>query len=374
MKIAVNGRHVLNHLEGIGHYTVEVVGRLAGEYPKDEFHILYDRKDHGTQLKAPNIIEHVVFPPARHPLLWSIWFNSRIPQIMSRIEADVFFSPEGMLSLTSEVPTLMTIHDLAYIHFPEYSIGSHRKFLENNMPKFIKKADKISCVSQFTKNDVQALFPAVENKLSIAYNGVRNLFDPVTEESKFQIREKVTEGKKYVIYVGSIHPRKNIAKLIHAFLRMNASIDKPMMLVLAGRMAWKSDEIKKTLNQKEVMEHVLHLEGLNDKEVSQLIAGAEALCYISLWEGFGVPVLEAMASGVPVVTSGESAMEEICAHAAYYCDPYNVDSIQEALLSIVGDQETRKKYIVEGFKRASLFNWDETADSIYRLLTEMTCK
>lgn len=373
MIIAVNARMLLPLLEGVGHYTFEVVNEMAKAHPEDEFHLIFDRKYDSKFIVLPNVHGHVLTPPTRHPLLWYIWFEYRIPRLLKKIGADVFFSPDGHLSLRNRVPTLLTIHDLAYLHFPEGSQRSHRKYLQKNIPKFIKKAELISCVSRFTRDDLIAHFPEAKGKTYVAYNGVREIFSPMPESDKKTFRNKVSNGAPYFLYLGSMHLRKNIVRIIKAFDLFKKHSGRSTKLILAGRMAWNSKDIEEALLESPFRDSIIHLSKI-DKCIESLVGSAEAMIYVSLFEGFGLPVLEAMACGVPVITSKNSAMEEICGESALYVNPIDVNSISEQMENLIGDNDIKKRLIKQGLNRVQDFSWTLTAASIYKNLRSIIIK
>ena len=370
MKIAVNGRLLTNRLEGIGQYIVQVVKNMAAQHPEDEFIILTDRKKHKPILLGSNVQYFKIGLPTRHPVLWKLWFEYSVPKALSEVKADLFFSPEGMMSTRCSIPTLMTIHDLAYIHYPDASISSHKNYLVKNFPKFITASDRISCVSNFTQKDVIAQFPASRDKCFVAHNGLNQEFVPINEERRKSFRERLTNGQSYILYLGSIHPRKNIARLIRAYEFLRSSSKKRCHLILAGRMAWNSREIEEMIANSAYYKEIKHLDNFDDN-LTNLVGAADCMCYISLFEGFGLPTLEAMGSGVPVVTSRASAMEEVCENAAVYVDPNDVTSIANGLNKALNNADLKTQMIAEGLKQANKFKWKNTAAQIYKALTEL---
>ena len=272
MKVAVNTRLLTPRPEGIGNYIFETVTRMADKNPQDEFHLIFDRPFRQDWLKHDNMFGHVLRPPTRHPILWKYWFNHRLPRFLNKVKADCFFSPEGMLSLNAKIPTMMTIHDLAYVEFPEGSIRSHRLFLERYMPRFIDKADRIACVSQTTKKSLDVHFPGHTNKVVVIPNGVNERYQPSTAIEKIEFRKKYTGGRPYILYLGSLHPRKNILNLIEAFELFKRQSNDDYFLVLAGRLAWKSREIKQKIIESDVQEDIIHLTDY-ESDIVQLFGG-----------------------------------------------------------------------------------------------------
>lgn len=369
MKIAINTRLLLPRLEGIGNYTLEVLRNMVEQHPDDEFHFFFDRKYDPRFLFAPNVIPHVIWPQARHPLLWTLWFDHMVTRKLAELKPDVFFSPEAFLSKNSEVPTVMTVHDLAYLAFPEGTQKSHFQYLKKQVPLFLERADRISCVSAFTKMHLLEHFPQYASKCHVHHNGLSNGFTPISEELKRSVKLKYTDGKPYFLYLGAIHPRKNIFRLLRAFEGVKKDKSTAYKLVLAGRFSWDNDTLIKAIENSPYNADIVLLDHIVTERYD-LMGAADVFCYPSLFEGFGLPVLEAMSCGVPVITSRNSAMEEVGGQHVLTVDPLDTDKIQAKMLRIIQDRVLAKELAEKGQHRAQNFKWSNTAEGVYRLLTD----
>jgi len=348
MKVAINGRFLQSRLEGIGRYTLELVDHMTQRHPQHEWHIILDRRYDHELFSRENLIIHILYPSARHPLLWQYWFEYRIPRLLSKIGADVFFSPDGYLSLRTEVPTVLTIHDLAYAVRPSDLRKSHLRYMQKYLPQYLEKATSIVAISDFTKASIAKYQPEVSHKVSRIYNGVSDSFRPISDKDKIATRTRWTGGRPYFLYIGAIHPRKNVARLVKAFLRYKEQSNDPSVLLIVGRYGWLSKDIEQQIKAGISTGDVIHIkESIEDIET--LVGGAICMCYISLLEGFGLPVLEAMACGVPVLTSIDSSMAEVAGPMVTYVDPYDISSSQKALLTA----------------HAAKFNWAQTALEVF---------
>ena len=371
MKIAVTTRLLNGRLEGIGHHTFELLNRLIATHPEIEWHLINDGIKNQILFPQDNVIHHKLLPPTRHPLLWYYWYEWAIPRLLQRIRADAIWYPDGMMSLKANTPSLLTIHDLAYLHFPEGTIGSHRKYLNWLMPRQLKKAHQVACVSDFTLQDLKSSFSEPLNKLTVIPNATKEKFSPISSEIQERFRAKYTDGQRYFLYLGSIHPRKNILRLIKAYDLFRSTHPKGPKLILAGRWAWKSNAIQKALEQSDFRDDIFHLSEI-DEIIYFLVGSALAMVYISLWEGFGMPVLEAMQSGVPVITSADSAMSEVAQEAAIYVDPLRIDFIAKGLELIYTKPSLRSELIEDGIQRAQQYNWDDSAGIIAKELLQLS--
>ena len=247
MRIAVNARELLKgRMEGIGRYIFETTRRMVLDHPEDEFFFFFDRAYDPSFIFAENVTPIVVHPQARHPILWYLWFEWGVPYYLRKLDIDVFYSGDTYASMKTDVPTLIVCHDIAYKHYPDHLRTSHRKYYQNNFPKFHKKANHIVAVSNFTKEDIVETYQVSPDKVTIGYNATPKGFAPKSEEQKQSIREELTEGHPYFMYVGSLHPRKNVVNLIKAFDLFKKTNKTDHKLVLVGRMAWKNEELQKT--------------------------------------------------------------------------------------------------------------------------------
>lgn len=366
MVIAVNTRYLLKEgLEGYGYFTKEVTQRLVAMHPDHRFHFVFDRPYDPAFVFSSNVEAHVLSPEVRHPLQWKYWYDVKIPFLLKKIKADVFFSPDGQCSLTSSVPQCIAIHDLGFLHYPETYKKSHVGYLKHYLPKFVKKAASVLTVSTFSKQDIITQYLTPELKVSVVYNGIKETFRPIELEEQNSVKDKYTEGTEYFLYVGAIHPRKNLVSLLKAFSIFKRRLHSSMKLVLAGRLAWKNDEFLELLKTYKYKDDVVMTGYLEETELVKLMASAYAFVYPSLFEGFGVPVAEAMKCRVPVLTSKDSAMEEITEGAALYFDPKNVEDMADKLMRIYKDEDGRKTLIEKGTIVAQKYTWQQTADAVW---------
>ena len=366
MVIGVNTRFLLKeNLEGFGYFTKQVLAVLVKKYPEHQFHFFFDRPFDQEFIFASNVKGHVLSPPARHPLLWKYWFDIKVGNALKKVKADVFFSPDGQCSLLTKVPQCMVVHDLAFLHYPGGYQTSHVGYYRAFTPKFIRKATSILTVSNFSKKDIIDHYQTPGSKINVVYNGVKEVFAPLSFEKQISIKDEHTGGTEYFLYVGAIHPRKNLVNLLKAFSIFKRRLHSSMKLVLAGRLAWKNNEFLELLKTYKYKEDIVLTGYLEEKELARLMASAYAFVYPSLFEGFGVPVAEAMKCGVPVLTSKASAMEEITEGAALYFDPKNIDDMADKLMRIYKDEDGRKKLIEKGLTVAQQYTWEQTAQAVW---------
>jgi glycosyltransferase involved in cell wall biosynthesis len=372
MIIAVNTRFLQKGaLEGYGYFINETMQRIATQHPEHQFYFLFDRPYDESFVFSPNVTGIIVSPPARHPVLWKWWYDVKIPLLLKKLRADVFLSPDGFCSLTTRVPQCLVIHDLGFLRYPQGYTRSHLFFYKRYTPRFLGRAKRIATVSNFSKKDMVATYGLPESKITVVYNGVREVFQPTSFEEQMLVREKYTGGAGYFISVGAIHPRKNLITLLKAFSQFKKKQRSQMKLVLAGRLAWKNDAFLELLKTYRYRTDVVLLNYIEDEqELARLVAAAYALVYPSYFEGFGVPVAEAMQCGVPVLTSKDSAMQEISEGAALYFDPSDAADLAACLIRIYKDEPLRTELVTEGKAVAQKYTWQHTADALWQCMMQ----
>jgi glycosyltransferase involved in cell wall biosynthesis len=371
MKIAVNTRFLLQeYLEGYGYFIYETFKRITNDHPEHEFIFIFDRPYDQRFIFSSNITPVITGPPARHPLLWKYWYDIKIPSVLKKHKADVFVSPDGYCSLKTKLPQCMVLHDLAFLHFPGYNKPSHLVFYKKYTPKYLAKAAIVATVSQFSKQDILAHYPVDEKKIDVVYSAAKEIFKPVSETVRQEIKNSYTEGKEYFLYTGAIHPRKNLLNLLKAFSVFKKRQKSNTKLMLAGRLAWKYDSFVESLKNYKYRQDVVMLGYVDEQALVNITGSAYALVYPSLWEGFGVPVLEAMQCGVPVITSSSSPMQEIGADAALYADAHNFENIAEQMMRIYKDENLRKELIEKGRMVATHYSWERTAGLLWNSIVK----
>jgi len=362
MRIAVNTRFLLNdYLEGYGYFVYETFKRITQNHPEHEFIFIFDRPFDQRFIFSSNIIPVIASPPARHPLLWKWWYNVKVPIILKKYKAELFVSADGFCSLSTKVRQCLVVHDLSFLHFPSFIKKSHLVFYKRHTPKFLDKANSVATVSQFSKQDILQHYNISPEKINVVYSAAKQNFQPVSEEVKLQIKENYSVNKEYFLYTGAIHPRKNLLNLLKAFSVFKKRQQSSTKLLVAGRLAWKYDSFIKSLETYKYRDDVVLLNYLEESELVKITASAYAVVYPSLFEGFGVPVLEAMQCEVPVITSEASAMQEIAGDAALYADAENYHDLAEKMMRLYKDESLRNELIQKGKNIARLYSWDRTA-------------
>jgi glycosyltransferase involved in cell wall biosynthesis len=371
MHIAINTRFAwYGYQEGYGRFTREVCSRLPGLAPEDAFLYLDDRPHAGRLSDAPNLRQRSIGPPARHPLLWKLWYDLRLPAVLRRERAEVLFSPDGICSLHTSVPQVVAIHDLAFLRDSSYLPAAQYQYYKWHTPRFIRQARRVVTVSACSRDDIHRHYPFAVGKVEVVPNAADPAFRPMGWEERSAFREAHTEGREYFLCVGSVHPRKNLVNLLRAFSVFKRRQRSNMLLLVAGRMAWRNGEFERMLSTFRYRHDVRLLGYVPQERMAGLMASAWALVYPSLWEGFGIPVLEAMQSGVPVVCSGNSSLPEVAADAGLYFDPLQPEDMGRQLSLVFRDEALRARMVARGLELARGYSWDTSARRLLAILRE----
>lgn len=371
MRIAVNTRLLLrDKLEGIGWFTHESLQRIVRAHPEHEFIFLFDRPFDERFIYAPNVKGVVVPPPTRHPLLYRIWFQFMLPRALRRLRADVLLSPDGFLSTRVRIPQIAVIHDLNFEHYPEDLPPAYGRYYRRWFPQFARMAARVVTVSEFSRQDIISRYGIAPARVDVVHNGVAEVFSPLDEQEKRMARERFTEGAAYFVCVGALHRRKNMANALAAFDRV-CSDDKGIRLLIVGEHMFTDERMERALNAMHHRERVIFAGRLGQKDLRLALGGARALLYPSYFEGFGIPVAEAMRCGVPVVAANATSLPEVAGDAAVYCDPFDVDDIARAMRSIMQDGPLRARCIEAGLLRAARYTWDRTAEGLWRSMEQV---
>lgn len=366
MRIAVNSRLLVPHkTDGIARFTLETFKRITKSHPEHHFTFIFDRNFDQFNF-GPNSENVSLFPPARHPILWYIWFEHRLKAFLNKGNFDLFVSPEGWVPGALKMPSLAVIHDLNFIHLPENVAPSHRKYLQHYFPKYTERANRIATVSEYSMNDLIATLGVAKENIDVVYNGVNEIFKPSTTDVQNKIKKKYNEGKNYFLFVGTLHPRKNLDHLFLAFDRFKKESGSNTKLLIVGNRKWWPNELEKIFQSLDHKSDIEFLGRIEDEELSEIIASSSALTYIPHFEGFGIPILEAFACETAVITANNTSLPEVAGEAAILCNSKDIDQVAKAMQKIDSDPLYRDELIQLGRLRLQNFNWDLTAGKLWQ--------
>jgi glycosyltransferase involved in cell wall biosynthesis len=371
MRIGVDARPLSREMTGIPRVVRSVLVELEKLDRKNDY-FLYSNKDFSLPFDNPRWHKRVHSSLSFLP--GTFWLQTEARRMVYHDGLDLFWATDHILplSLPRQVRTVLTAHDLVWRLFPEtktwYYMLVHRMFAE----KSARKADKVIAVSEATKHDLEDLLKIPAEKIEVAHLGVGSLFRPHEASAAVKyVVEKFAISPRYLCTVGTVQPRKNLATLIEAIGILKKRGQLEHQLVVAGARGWKNSELDRSIQRSGLAEQEVRFLGfVPDDDLPLLYSGAAAFVFPSLYEGFGLPVLEAMACGVPVVASNTSSIPEVAQDAALLVRPECPEEYAEAIRRVWSDAELRSTLILRGLQRAQRFQWTTTAAKILRLFEE----
>jgi glycosyltransferase involved in cell wall biosynthesis len=365
---------LLPPLEGLGRFTHEVSRRLLPRLKDVEVYMLFDRRPRSEFSYGANQRSVVVPPPARHWTLYEIWYRISVPWALRRYQPKVFFGTYGIAPapISQRVPSVLFIHDVAFERHPEFLPKGWAAYYRRTFRESIRSASCIIANSDSVRADLEEIYSPMAERVIVAYNGIdTTLFRPLASDERSAIREQVSGGIPYILYVGSIHPRKNFPRLLKAYEHLREVYRDPLRLVVVGRYLFRRGrrEVSEVYERFRFKEEVLWRGIVSDEELVRLYNSAAVVAYPSLYEGFGYPVGEALACGTVVVTSRVSSLPEVGGEAAFYADPYDEEDIARALYEALTEPaEARAIRIQRGLAHVQRFSWESTVQKIAEAL------
>ena len=353
-------------MSGIPNYILRLLNGLASIDSENEY-FLYTNRSIPFDMGLPGNFRTIVL--SRPSPRFQLWFQLALPLRLKKDRIDLFHGLFYRLPMMLPVPGVLTVHDLSGYLYPELHTG--KTHMVNLMyPFFVKKASRIIAVSEFTAKELKNNFPGASEKITVIHEAPPPEYTPIRDKYILEeVRKRFSLPERFFLFLGTLEPRKNLTGLLDAFYSVADSI--PQSLVISGGIGWKTETIFEKL-QNGMMGGKVFLTGyIDNADVQALLSMAEFFVYPSLYEGFGLPVLESMACGTPVITSSVSSMPEIAGNAALLVDPLSKDSIAEAIKMMALDSIGRKEFSEKGLKRASKFSWRKAAGEtmdVYRSL------
>lgn len=370
MRIAVNGWVLRNkQLDGIGNFTVQTLSRMMRENGDVHFDLLCDRNFKNDYFDFENVTCHYVFPPYRHPALYVIYMELFLPFILKRLKPDLLLSMDGFLSLGSSVPQVPVIYDLNFEYYPQDHKWRNRVYYRSFFKRFARKAIRIATISEFSKSDIVRLYGIDKAKIDNVSCGIKEKFMPLSENDKARVRQQHSFGCPYFFFVGSMHPRKNIIRLMEAFDIFKADTGSDYKLILSGHILWDDKNILSAMEKLKFKSDIVFTGRVSDEELNGLLGAAACLSFVPTFEGFGLPIVEAFQSEVPVICSNTTSMPEVAGDATILVNPFDVTEIAQAMKTIFRNEGGLCASLVEkGRKQKLKFSWDLTAASLMQCI------
>jgi len=363
MQIGIDARLTHYHKAGISRYTLQLIDALARcEADDDRFVVLESFRSKKRILTSSSFSSRRVYTPSHHRLeQWTL------PLELAFMGLDVLHSPDFIPPFRRNCRSVITIHDLVFIIYPQFLTKDAARYY-SQIDEAVKRTDAIIAVSEATKRDIVQSLGVPEHKVTVIYEAASPVFCKMDRpDLKQRVRGRFGVKSDFVLFVSTIEPRKNVPTLLRAFRQLLADYHVDIKLVLAGAKGWLYDEVFQVAQDLNLMDDVLFLGRVSTEELVWLYNTAQALVAPSIYEGFGLPPLEAMACGTPVVVSNVSSFPEIVADAGLLVDPYAVDELTVAIWRLLSDSELRESLIEKGLKRAASFSWDRAAEQTLKL-------
>lgn len=376
MKIGLDVDSLTIKSGGIGRYAVNLINHVAKKLLNEGqneififFHHSFDRDlihkhshlkfiDKYTNIKS-NVLRKGIF----------------LPFSMRRLKMDLFHGLDHIgipfLYQDKRCKYVVTIHDLITRIYPSKFTKKHRLVQNTLLPHILRKADRIIAVSNSTKNDIIKFYPEYAHKIKVIYEGVESQFFPRSNQEIEKTLDKYNVDFRYILFLGTVEPRKNIIRVVDAFIQLKQEGNIEQKLVITGRKGWLYKDIIEKINKTPFSQDIIFTDFVDDEDLPFLYSGAEIFLYPSLYEGFGLPVLEAMSCGSPVITSNLSSLPEVAGDAAILVDPMNVEEIVQAMEKLLRDRELRKELKRKSLERAKFFSWEMAAEETLHLYEDI---
>ncbi|MBI3363705.1 MAG: glycosyltransferase family 4 protein [Ignavibacteriae bacterium] len=392
MRIAIDGRSIVRKTSGIGQYTEHLVRSLV-EIDRESEYLLFLIEPNDA-IEAPNLTKVMIVGYERM-ILNRWWENVLLPRFIELHDIDLYFAPAYALpflprhrKLVSLLPLphnlkkyfnegrkrvtyVVTIHDMiSYLH-PQYFTPKMQMWQHLFVTNAVKVADHIISDSHTTKQDIMKFFPVEDKKISVIAPWFDQKFAPVTDVSLLEkTRQRYSLPKKYILYLGTIEPRKNVAGIVQAYGLLPQRLREEYALVLGGSLGWYTEEILAQIEKTRSQGKIHMLDYVEHRHLTALYTMARAFVFPAFYEGFGLPPLEAMACGTPVITSNVSAIPEVVGDAALMVNPSDTQELSDAIVRLLEDSSLHASLRKRGLERARSFNWRTNAEATLRVFRD----
>ena len=373
MRIGIDARSVLKQRTGVGNYTFNLIRTLSKLDQENQYVLFYSHHKNVRSaipvIGNPNFESKFIrFPNKLLNLMWGTLRMPKIDWLVGRV--DLYHSPNYTLNMLGRGKSLMTIHDLSFLACRQYSLASGRWHYAFKIKNYAHQVDAIAADSESTKSEIMKYLKVPEEKIHVIHLACSEAFEPLPQSENTQtILDKYKIKGDFILYVGTLEPRKNLKGLIEAYHQTRAKDD--FLLVLAGGTGWKYKHIFRLVDKLRLNDRVVFCGYVPDTELPELYNRASVFAYPSFYEGFGLPPLEAMACGLPVVVSHTTSLPEVVGDAGVYVDPSDIDQISHSIDTVLSDTELRNMLRERGLKRARLFSWEKATSETMKLYRQL---
>jgi glycosyltransferase involved in cell wall biosynthesis len=351
---------------GIHQYIAQVLRHLPRLNERTQY-LIYTRDNNAISSQARNRIVPSSLPTEQR-LFRILWEQSVWPIQAAREEVDLLHSMAFVTPIFTKIPTIVTVYDLSFVHYPEKFPTSQRLYLQTQTARSVKQAQRVITISEATRQDLYRHFDVPLEKIEVVFPGVESHYKQIPQESLNAFRVENDLRKPFILHVGTLQPRKNIPVLLNAFAALkNQDVD----LVLAGGKGWQYDQIFSQVKDLGLADQVRFTGYVRDEELPFWYNAAKVLVFPSVYEGFGMPIIEAMACGTPVIAAHTSSIPEAGGEAALYFEPHDVEKLTQQLAEIFENDDLLLKMRQSGFMQARKFSWELAGSETVRIYAEV---
>ncbi len=366
-RIAIDARIVYYSRGGIRNYTLHLLHGLAARDRTTDYRVLHSRKDASPPLPGPNFRPVSCWTPAHHRLeRWALGVE------IARLNCDLLHSPDFIPPAFGYRRSVITVHDLNFLHYPQFLTAESQRYYNDQIAWAVQRADHILADSHATKADLVSLLDVAGERVTVVHLAADPVYRPLPEAAVGEVTTRYGLAPGYPLFVGTLEPRKNLPGLLQAYRLLVDAANSTGPLVLAGGKGWLYEQVFEQVEALHLADRVAFLDRVPDADLPGLYCGAGVLAIPSFYEGFGLPALEAMACGTPVVAADRASLPEVVGEAALLVDPDDPGDIAQALERALADAPQRARMRELGLSQAARFSWARTAEetlAVYRMVT-----
>jgi len=356
MRIGIDARLVFYSQAGIGQYILHLANGLAKVDQENEYVLLQSRRDHSTILEQPNFRRVSLWTPSHHRLE-----RYALNVELMRLGLDILHSPDFIPPHRPGCRSVITIHDLAFLLYPHFLTKESARYY-GHIDQAVRWTDQIIAVSNSTKRDAMQHLGVPEDKITVVYEAANAIFRPIDQEvAREHVRKRHGVDGRFLLFVSTIEPRKNVPTLLRALRQLTGCYKEDVHLILAGGKGWLFEDAFAEVEQLKLASRVHFVGHVSSDDLLYLYNAAELLAHPAFYEGFGLPPLEAMACGLPVIVSNVASLPEVVGDAGLLIDPHDVDELTVSMWRVLNEAETRREMREKGLRQAARFSWEKAA-------------
>jgi alpha-1,3-rhamnosyl/mannosyltransferase len=371
MRIGLDGQPLIRPKTGVAHYTLELARALAALRPDDSFELIVPNAIPAGLIRETETIPNLRVVSVKDNVLMRHWSSFGLPQYLRRARLDLFHGTNYQLPFMNERPNVLTVHDLSIFTHPETHDARLARRARRRLPIMLGAASHVITPTEAIKDELTARFNLDPDRITVTPEAPRKSFFPMKREDTAEVRQRLGIENDFILFVGTIEPRKNLQTLVRAFERISRQSDHRSQLVIAGGAGWLTDDLDRLVRASDFRERIRLTGYLGDEDLRALYSSCKVLVYPSLYEGFGLPPLEAMACGAPVVASRIAAHEETLKDNARLVGAMDEGALANAIIELLDHDGTRRQLASRGRAHAANFSWKKTAELTWEVYEQV---